>query len=226
MSSIRTPSTTTEYNDQALARISQHPFILAAHRGELSEDQVLRWVFCAGRESQSFPTILENMLTHDLTEPVREILRENLDDEYGNGNPDQAHFKHYLHLLDKIGVSRSAFDTYVERAGVRLALDLADWVSKQDDIGIAIGYMLVNEGMTSITYSAVDVALHLYHPDLLTKFFQLHVEVDAEHLAQLYQAADHLGPRAESSIRHGIDLGERGMAVLLDEALGAFRLAA
>jgi pyrroloquinoline quinone (PQQ) biosynthesis protein C len=214
------------YNDAALNRIRNHRFIQAAHRGDLTEGQVCRWIFLAGRESKSFPQILENMLVHTTDERVRQILSENLDDEYGNGNPEHAHFKHYLHLLDKMGLGKAPFDEYEELAGIRLALDLAHWVSKQPDLPVAIGYMLVNEGMTSITYGAVDVALHKYHPNLVTDFFRLHVEVDAHHLEQLMSAADCLGPSALDAILSGIDLGERGMAVLLDEAYGAFRLAA
>ncbi len=214
------------YNASALDRIKRHPFILAAHSNMLTAEQVYRWIYCAGRESRSFPTILENMLGHELNPNVRRILEENLYDEYGSGDPEQAHFLHYLHLLSKIGLGQDDFDGYDERAGINLALELADWVSTQPDVGVAIGYMLVNEGMTSITYGAVDVALHSYHPSVTTKFFELHVEVDAEHLAQLYEAASHLGQLAESSIKRGIDLGERGMAVLLDEALGTFRAAA
>lgn len=213
------------YNEQALDRIREHAFIVDARAGRLSREQVYRWIYCAGRESRSFPAILQNMLRLDLSDGVRAILQANLDDEYGNGNPDQAHFRHYLHLIDKLGLNRSDFDAYDERAGISLALELADWVSQQPDVGLAIGYMLVNEGMTSITYDAVDAAVHVFHPDLETSFFRLHVEVDTEHLAQLYEAARQLGPTARMSLRRGVDLGERGMAVLLDEAFGAFRLA-
>ncbi|MEV6810503.1 hypothetical protein [Streptomyces sp. NPDC051129] len=51
-------------------------------------------------------------------------LRENLDDELGAGDPEHAHFLHYLHLLDDLGVPREEFDTYRERPGIKLALGL------------------------------------------------------------------------------------------------------
>ncbi len=211
------------YNNIALERIRNHPFVVEAHRAALELETVHRWIFCAGRESRSFPTILENMLKLDLQPAVRTVLEKNLNDEYGNGNPEQAHYRHYIHLLSKIGLSETEFDAYSERAGIKLALDMADWVSNQQDVGIAIGYMLVNEGMTPITYGAVDAAIQPHHPNLRTQFFSLHVQVDAEHLEQLYDAVQFLLPDGEESVKQGIELGERGMAALLDEAHGVFR---
>lgn len=209
--------------EESLSRISEHRFIRLAHERALSKDQVLRWILCAGRESETFPTILVRMLER-VTEPqlVVDVLQENLDDEYGNGDPNEAHFQHYLHLLHAVGLTEGDFRGYRERAGIRLALDLAGNVSTQPVPEIAIGYMLVNEGMTPITYGAVDVAIHKYYPELDNKFFQLHVEVDEHHVHELYRAVGALDERALDDILFGIALGERGMAVLLDEALGVF----
>src|SRR5712692_1457517 len=88
---------------ESLERIRQHPFILEANAQKLSKGQAERWIKCAGRESRSFPSILQNMVARCSNETVREILEENLNDEHGNGNPEEAHFKHYLHLLDNLG---------------------------------------------------------------------------------------------------------------------------
>lgn len=210
------------HNSDCLARIRAHPFIERAHAGGLSKEQVLRWIYCAGRESRSFPDVLVNMIERSTDEGVRSILEANLADEFGNGDPEHAHFRHYIYLLEKIGLSESTFVAYVERSGIRLALDLAYSVSEGEDVGIALGYMLVNEGMTPITYDAVDVALHRYFPNLQTEFFRLHVEVDAEHVAQLYEAITRMPEESLDSIQFGISIGERGMAILLDEALGIF----
>ncbi|MPZ79232.1 MAG: hypothetical protein GEV28_02070 [Actinophytocola sp.] len=209
--------------EESLARISDHRFIRLAHERALSKDQVLRWILCAGRESETFPTILVRMLER-VTDPqlVVDVLKENLDDEYGNGDPNEAHFQHYIHLLHAVGLTEGDFRGYRERAGIRLALDLAGNVSTQPVPEIAIGYMLVNEGMTPITYGAVDVAIHKYYPELDNKFFQLHVEVDEHHVRELYRAVGALDERALDDVLFGIALGERGMAVLLDEALGVF----
>lgn len=208
--------------EESLDRIRAHRFIREAHARELSKSQVLRWILCAGRESRSFPEILENMVKRVEDPLVLEILRENLDDEYGNGDSDEAHFQHYLHLLHDVGLTDEDFESYTERAGIRLALDLAYNVSTQPVPETAIGYMLVNEGMTPITYDAVDVAIHRHFPDLATKFFRLHVEVDEHHVNELYRAISALDDAGVDDILFGVSLGERGMGVLLDEALGVF----
>jgi pyrroloquinoline quinone (PQQ) biosynthesis protein C len=208
--------------EESLDRIREHRFIQQAHAGQLGRAQVLRWILCGGRESRTFPEILENMVTRVDNPLVLQILRENLADEYGNGNPDEAHFQHYRHLLHDVGLTDAEFESYEERAGIRLALDLAYNVSSQPVPEIAIGYMLVNEGMTPITYDAVDVAIHRYFPSLETMFFKLHVEVDEHHVNELYRAIAELENDSVDDLLFGVSLGERGMGVLLDEALGVF----
>lgn len=209
--------------EEALDRIRSHRFVRTAHDHQLSKAQVLRWLYCAGRESESFPDILVGMIKHTpRSNPiVLEVLRENLRDEYGNGSPDEAHFQHYLHLLGQIG-QLEAFYAYQERAGIRLALDLAYNMAVQKKPGIAIGYMLVNEGMTPITYGAIETVIYDHFPELETPFFKLHVEVDEHHVAELYRAVAAMSPDTADDILFGIALGERGMGVLLDEALGVF----
>ena len=208
--------------DEVLARVRNHPFIVGAHNGRLSQEQATRWIFCAGRESRTFPGILEELLAWTGNDVVREILQENLDDEYGNGNPEDAHFQHYLHLLDNVAIPREEFDSYDERAGIRLALSLAFNVARSKAEEMAIGYMLVNEAMTPVTYEAARSALTKYYPELKTDFFDLHIAVDEEHVRALYDAVDALGDTNMEQLHFGVALGERGMAVLLDEAYGVF----
>jgi pyrroloquinoline quinone (PQQ) biosynthesis protein C len=208
--------------DNSLKRIRQHPFIVEANAQLLTREQSERWIMCAGRESRSFPHILENMVKRCSNNLVKEILISNLEDEYGNGDPEHAHFKHYLHLLDKLNIPRERFYQYEERAGIKLALSLAYNISMQPQEALAIGYMLVNEGMTQITYGAVDKALHRYYSGLKTMFFDLHVEVDEKHVEDLYTAVSEMESAQSSALLFGISVGERGMAVLLDEAYGLF----
>jgi pyrroloquinoline quinone (PQQ) biosynthesis protein C len=208
--------------DEALDRVRAHPFIIEAHNHMLSDEQATRWIFCAGRESRTFPDILRQLLAWTRNETVRGILAENLDDELGNGNPDDAHFRHYLHLLDALGIPHEQFDVYDQRAGIDLALSLAFNIANSGREETAIGYMLVNEAMTPVTYEAARSALTQYFPDLDTNFFDLHIAVDEHHVAALYDAVDALGESGSDALHFGIALGERGMEVLLDEAYGVF----
>jgi pyrroloquinoline quinone (PQQ) biosynthesis protein C len=210
------------FNEACLDRIRAHPFIQEAHRRHLTRDQSERWILCAGRESYSFPAILERMIERSSIPAVREILVRNLEDEYGNGKPEEAHFRHYLQLLEDLGIPREHFEAYRERAGIRLALNLAYNVSSQSREGIALGYMLVNEGMTPITYEAARSTLTHYYPDLRTVFFDLHIAVDEQHVADLYRAIEAMPAASAEDVAFGISVGERGMAVLLDEVLGVF----
>ena len=206
----------------SLFKIEAHPFVVEAHRGQLTLDKSLRWIMCAGRESRTFPKILENMLVYCRHPKIQGILQENLDDENGNGNPEHAHYQHYLHLLDNLGVSRDMFEKYPEKAGIRLAVDLALCVSNSGNLPLALGYMLVNEGMTPITYTAIKCGLQEYFPALKTQFFDMHISVDEKHVAELYRAVEELPSESMRDVLYGVAIGERGMAVLLDEVMGIF----
>lgn len=217
-----TRTVTEQEVNEALDRVKQHPFIASAHNGTLPEENAVRWVFCAGRESRTFPEILQQLLTWSRNATVREILEENLADELGNGDPSDAHFLHYLKLLDALGIEHERFYGYRQGAGINLALSLAFNVADSDSQEMSIGYMLVNEAMTPVTYEAARRALTKYYPGLQTDFFDLHIAVDEHHVAALYDAVDALGESNSDALKFGISLGERGMQVLLDEAYGVF----
>jgi pyrroloquinoline quinone (PQQ) biosynthesis protein C len=206
--------------EAAMEAVKQHPFVADAAAGAITREQGIRWVCCAGRESRSFPWILRMLLTWTDNGRVREILQENLDDELGHGDPNEAHFMHYLHLLDNLGIDRGAFDRYHERTGIRHALNLAFNMAVCKRSGWAIGYMLVNEAMTPITYEAARNALTPKFPHLVTNFFDLHIEVDEHHVAALYEAVAELKTEDRDDLAFGIAVGQRGMEVLLDEAYG------
>lgn len=208
--------------DAGLDRIRAHPFITLAHKGLLDREQSIRWIFCAGRESRSFPEILKCMIAHCADPFVLKILEKNLDDEFGNGDPEHAHFQHYRHLLQKLGIESEVFEGYRERPGIGLALSIAYNVAASARPAMALGYMLVNEGMTPITYSAAKHALTRHHPDLRTTFFDMHIAIDDMHVADLFLALERLSDDDLDDLLFGIELGERGMAALLDEALGVF----
>ncbi|WEB41703.1 iron-containing redox enzyme family protein [Streptomyces yunnanensis] len=211
-----------EQVEQSLAAVRNHPLITSAEAGTLPLENSKRWIFCAGRESRSFPWILKDLLAWTPDEKVRIILEENLHDELGSGDPAHAHFLHYLHLLDELRVPRAEFDSYQERLGIKLALSLAFNIAKSRNAGRAIGYMLVNEAMTPVTYTAAKSALTGHFPHLRTNFFDLHIEVDDHHVAALYEAVEALPETDREDLEFGIALGRRGMETLLDEAYGVF----
>jgi pyrroloquinoline quinone (PQQ) biosynthesis protein C len=208
--------------NDSLDRVRLHRFITNAMDGKLNKEQAGRWIKCAGRESRSFPYILQNMISVTTNETVKNILQENLNDELGNGEINHAHFRHYLHLLDEIAVSRDDFFGYHEGPGIKFALSMAYNVSTANNMALALGYMVINEGMTPITYNAARSALMPFYPNLNTRFFDMHIEVDDRHVEELYRAIDCLSEPDLDDVRFGVLAGERGMASLLDEALGLF----
>jgi pyrroloquinoline quinone (PQQ) biosynthesis protein C len=215
-------TTTRLLLEDALKRIKNHPFLRDAMNGNVKMEQVKRWIFCAGRESRSFPAVIEGILTWCKNPTLIEVLTENLHDERGGGAPNEAHFKHYLRLLDELHLPRSEFLSYRECAGIRVALDTAFHVAGCLNEGEALGYLLINEAMTPVIYGAIEQALVRLGVPFQTQFFSLHVVTDEHHVALLLSALNTLEGKAIQEAVDGIELGERAMAILLDEALGRF----
>ena len=219
-----------EANEQSLERLRHHTFVRLAHGRELSKEQAHRWIMAASYDSRAFRDQLQAGVARLVKQPeyklVYRILKENLDDENGRQadgtiNPEEAHWRHYIHLVQQIGYTEDELLNYEGSLGVQYAIQLAHNVPSWN-VASWVGYMLVNEGATPITYDAEDVALRVYHPELETKFFRLHVEVDQHHVAELYKAVALLSNSAFYGVLQGILLGELGMAAILDEALGLF----
>lgn len=217
-----TPSALRGWIDDALDRITRHPLLVQLQAGRAGFPRVARWVYCAGRESRAFPGMLEGMLTWSTDPVLTHVLRANLDDELGNGNPSEAHFQHYQHLLPELGLSVDQFNAYVEGPGITTALRAADYVATCRNEPLALGYMLINEAMTPAIYGAVESGLLSDGIQVRSTFFRLHVASDEQHVAMLLQACAGPFSRDAESVRDGLLLGERCMAVLLDEANGVF----
>lgn len=207
-----------------LNKFENHPFIQKANNHELTKEQLINWLMCAGRESRTFPEIIKNIIEWTNNQIVKDILIENLNDEYGNGNPNEAHFMHYIQLLEQINLSQNDFLNYDEKAGVKFAVSLAYNISMSKDIGLVLGYMLINEALTPVIYSAIQEAMKKYYPELKTNFFDIHIQVDEEHVKDLYRAISVLDESSVKSLQFGIELGQRGMLIILDESLGIFNV--
>jgi len=212
--------------DGAVARLRLHPFVAQAGKLRLSAAQGRRWIFCAGLESRSFPEILAGLIKWTENRKLTAVLEENLADELGRGNSIEAHFAHYLQLLDKLNIDRSEFEEYRKGVGVSFALSIAYNIASSRNEALALGYMLVNEAMTPVTYAAANSVLTQYYPTLQTDFFTLHIMVDQQHVEALYSIVDVFPESAREDLVFGVRLGVRGMEALLDEAYGVFDNAA
>jgi pyrroloquinoline quinone (PQQ) biosynthesis protein C len=205
-----------------LSRIKSHPFLVAASAGGLPKEAAERWVFCAGRESRSFPGLLSGLIRRASSTQMVSVLQQNLNDELGNGNSDEAHFRHYLQLLDELKIPRSEFDSYSEGPGITLALALADTIATAASEPVALGYMVLNEAVTPLAYRAAQQALEAHFEKLSSRFFDLHVAVDAEHVRALETLITEAKGYRDEDLCYGVSLGERGMQSLLDEAYGLY----
>lgn len=206
---------------ESVAKIERHRFVVDGNAQYLSEEQITRWIYCAGRESRTFPALLKQAEQVATNGALRAVIRNNLRDEEGAGDPSEAHFQHYLKLLTQLGIKRAAFESYVPGPGLNNALRAADTIKSSSDATI-LGYLLVNEALTPVIYRSVEQAIRRYTPDInqRTQFFQLHIDGDKEHVHQLTIAGDQLRADKRGEVEAGIKQATKAMLDLLTEAWG------
>lgn len=209
--------------DEALDKIRKHPFIIKSNNRILTNDQIERWVMCAGHESYNFPVIIEGNIKTTTNKKIRQVLKNNLNDENGNGNGEnsQSHFKHYLNLLDDLGIDVDRLFRYQKKPGIKVALSIAYHVASMKNDNVSLGYLLFSEGSTPLIYGAVKQSVLDNHPNVETNFFDLHIESDEEHCCEIMNLSVVYADSMEE-FEYGVSLGQRGMELLLDEALGIF----
>jgi pyrroloquinoline quinone (PQQ) biosynthesis protein C len=207
-----------QHVDEAVVTVIGHPLVTQGRSGQLEWERIKNWIFCAGRESRQFPEVIRAAIDHATNGDFRAALRRNLNDELGNGDPNEAHFQHYLRLLQTLNIHRSEFDAYAEGHGLRRALEIAAEVINAGDEALMLGYLLVNEELTGPIYGAIEQSLMRRRPGVHTQFFQIHVDGDREHVHALLVAGDQLQTNRSDRVLEGIRLGAEGMRNLLDEA--------
>jgi pyrroloquinoline quinone (PQQ) biosynthesis protein C len=198
-------------------RLRNHRFVRAAADAELSREQLIRWILCAGKESRAFPDVLRGAL-RSAKGSAHVVLKKNLDDELGNGDPNEAHFQHYLRLLDEIGVLRSVYELYEPGRDLRAALELAAKVANGTSVARLYGYLVLNESATGPIYHAMEIAAAQLFPNLQSRFFSLHVSGDEVHVRDLLTVATEFTVEHGDEVLDGIELGEHGLCLVLNES--------
>lgn len=197
--------------------LCDHVLVASARDGTLELQRFVSWVLCAGKESRIFPVVLRAAASR-ASGALRGVLRRNLQDELGDGTRGGSHFDHYLQLLDDIGVSREAFDRMPVGNDLATALSLAIELARDADLPRLYGYLLMNEVATAPVYGALESAALRIFPELSSSFFRLHVDGDAAHVADLLSVASTFSGSRETLVGEGIQLGARGIQLVLDAA--------
>ena len=117
--------------------------MVKANARALSKNRLERWIKCAGRESRLFPNILENMAALCLNERIKQVLVDNLDDERGNGDLGVRIPSSICSCLMNLAFT-AKISTTMRSGGSRFACELAQNISLQSNLAIAMGYMLIN----------------------------------------------------------------------------------
>ncbi len=117
-----------DFRDQYECRVSaaplwtRHPFFVGLK--ERSATGVLgTWMIQGGKVEELFPRLLQTALDNDvIPEELKRAIRENLDDELGNGMDAQAHFALYRNALAALGIAFGEYARTEPAAATRALL--------------------------------------------------------------------------------------------------------
>ena len=171
----------------------QHPFFQLV-RTDPTLAILQQWAIQAGRIDQAFAEILTNMLANPTINPsMYAAIRENLNDELGNGDPRQEHFTLFQNVLEAIGVSTEQYLTTPMTQGTeRIIYSLLE-SSRGTDPTPILGMMASEELICPNEFPLFLEAMSCYGTPHQLRYFDEHIQADVRHSYDLirlcYQAA-------------------------------------
>lgn len=195
--------------------IANHPLFRRLDREPTRLDHI--WTILAnGREGigASFPRWLASVVARVESDEMRSVLAKQLNDELGNGNPEQAHGVLYQKMLDDLAAHAPTGDLEKLLApGRALARGLADLYTARDAYE-GIGATLLMEVFGKQADQRVGGLLRrqtVVDPKTLT-WLVLHEELEEEHAGESMELAE-MAPR-DARVRAAMSRGAEELAVL------------
>ena len=153
-----------------------------------------QWAIQAGRIDQAFAEILTNMLANQAINPsMHTAIRENLDDELGNGDPQQVHFTLFQDVLQAASVSVDEYQATPMTAGTRKIIYSLVNASRGTNPLQILGMMASEELICPNEFPLFLEAMSHYGTAHQLRYFDEHIQADARHSYDLirlcYQAA-------------------------------------
>jgi pyrroloquinoline-quinone synthase len=176
-----------------------HPFLIRSREGRLSLEEVKVLAVQMYKFSKEFSKILARIFSYCPEEEAQAVILGNLDDEMGFGELESTHPALFRRFTRELGIDDEALDAMATEPETLNLIDTYYQLPVRYDYLAALGAVgFASEGIVSNLYAQIERGIQEAKPfsKEAMVFFDLHIDVDMVHAANLYSL---IGPRVNTA---------------------------
>ncbi|MEE4543048.1 iron-containing redox enzyme family protein [Streptomyces sp. V4-01] len=186
-------------------RVLRHPFLALVTSGEAGPEQLVAWGLQERHVSYAFPRSIGLLISCSDDFRMRTVLAENLWEEFGEGDPDQAHAVLLDNLLVSMGVAKDRLDRPPTEGTLEFLRTQRELTTSSAWRGVG-AFCYANEYLSLAEFRPLEDAVRSQFPAADLAYFTENMKADTRHtelLESLIDAAAEV-PSHRADILYGV----------------------
>ncbi|GAX57096.1 iron-containing redox enzyme family protein [Streptomyces olivochromogenes] len=186
-------------------RVLRHPFLALVASDRADPEHLVAWGLQERHVSYAFPRSIGLLISYADDFGMRTVLAENLWEEFGEGNPDQAHAVLLDNLLESMGVDRDRLDCPATDGTLAFLKTQRELTTSSAWRGVG-AFCYANEYLSLAEFRPLEAAVRSRFPAADLSYFTENMKADTRHtelLESLIDAAAEV-PSNRADIEYGV----------------------
>ncbi|MFE8947054.1 TenA family transcriptional regulator [Streptomyces sp. NPDC007856] len=186
-------------------RVLRHPFLALVASGRADPEHLITWGLQERHVSYAFPRSIGLLISSADDFRMRTVLAENLWEEFGEGNPDQAHAVLLDNLLESMGVDRDRLDCPPTDGTLAFLKTQRELTTASAWQGVG-AFCYANEYLSLAEFRPLEAAVRSRFPAADLSYFTENMKADTRHTALLESLIDAAAevPSNRADIEYGV----------------------
>ncbi|MEV7992581.1 iron-containing redox enzyme family protein [Streptomyces sp. NPDC086077] len=186
-------------------RVLRHPFLALVASDRADSEHLVAWGLQERHVSYAFPRSIGLLISYADDFSMRTVLAENLWEEFGEGDPDQAHAVLLDKLLESMGVDRGHLDCPPTEGTLAFLHTQRELTTSSAWRGVG-AFCYANEYLSLAEFRPLEDAVRSRFPAADLSYFTENMKADTRHtelLESLIDAAAEV-PSHRADIEYGV----------------------
>ncbi|MFJ7182257.1 TenA family transcriptional regulator [Streptomyces massasporeus] len=186
-------------------RVLSHPFLALVASGRADPEHLVAWGLQERHVSYAFPRSIGLLISCADDFRMRTVLAENLWEEFGEGDPDQAHAVLLDRLLESMGVGRDQLDCAATDGTLAFLTTQRDLTTSSAWRGVG-AFCYANEYLSLAEFRPLEAAIRSLFPAADLSYFTENMKADTRHTELLESLIDAAAetPSIRAEIEYGV----------------------